>query len=741
MKTEFITTKVRPFRKLFVVDANDFSAFSVVIKSICDEVDQIFNLIFVNDDLLWSKVTLEFVRRHDPDIILNLSKQENSILEKHFEVVSVSPNTDQWKISRFSTKLWGMSNLPNIFQRIGATVPSQVFAADRLQNDPRSIFDNINFGFVEDIAALLLDASIFKSTVIEPIKKDAEIFEYIFDHNHKFCHLTTAIGFGSGGGFSIYEKDYNEKNYFRDGKYIFVGRYLDLSSLCYFWNTRATYGFADLAWVPLEILDIAESIIGDDITFVVTDEIVATDIAKRFDGHKLINADQYFFSGSLDRWKCFEIEQTVIISGESVVIQHPAERHFSDMGMCGACVLEVRGFKEHAYPVRAIFWNLYRPDRAESLMNEMLKERFYRLSERGLSHYCLQVPFDEKDTAIEVKLPKFPDVVSHLFNGQGLSVHRTNKTAILEQLINLVGGLHGAKDLCQQQWFELIVSLTPTKRTEKALRKILGSDPGSTALENILEIVGQARNSGAIDFPEKFSTAKGLADKANVSNANRNSFFKNLQYFYEKRVFLRGKNFSCSHCSSNVWLSLDSLQRVNLCPECGNETSIPVLDREGEDYYKLNQLLVRAVDQGQMATLLVLNIFFQQNFRIFDFLSNLEVKKDNNLLTDIDLFLRIGKKLGVAECKSGSGFDSKQIDSLIEISACLKGDFVVLSSLLSSTSEELIETARYINSNNLEIPILIFSKEALFSLEPIKIYKYFQSSRNGDFPKGAIFVR
>ncbi len=739
MRTEFVQTKIRPIRKLFVLDANDFEAFQLVMKSISDEVDQIYNLILMDDGLLWSEVTLDFVRRHDPDIIINLSTLENSVLKQHFEVVSVTPSTDRWKIGRFGTTLWGFSNLPDIAQRLGASVPQHVFTANSLKNAPRSIFDVINFGLVEDTAELHLDRSIFKSVTIEPVPEGTSIIELLFDNTRKFCHLTTSIGFGSGGGTSIYERDYNEQRYFLEGRYIFVGSYLDLNFLCYFWNTRATHSFAELIWIPLEILEIAETVIDDQATLVVPDAIIAEELKKRFKTVKLIVADRYYFSGSMDRWKCFNHTQIVTITGDSVVIQHPVTQSFSDIGMSGACVLEVRGLNECAYPVRASFWELYRPF---SHHPELFAERFYRISEKGLSQYCLHISFDHVDLAIEVKLPKFTEVVTHLFDAQGLSVHRTSKTAILEQLVNLVGGLQGAKKLCQQQLFDLIVSLTPTIRTEKALRGILGSNTNSIATEQILEIIGQARDSGAVEFPETVLTVDDLAGKANVKKGSKNTFFDDMQYLYEQRILLRGKSFSCSHCSSKVWFPLESLRRTNYCPECGNETRLPVYQagQSEKDYYRLNQLLVRAVDQGQLATLLVLNIFSQQSFRILDFVSNLEVKRNSLLTTDIDLFIRIGKKLGIAECKSNSGFSEIQIDSLIEIATCLKCDFVVFSSLLSRTSTELNEAKQYIDNKNLAIPVLIFSKEVLFSIEPIKLYKYFESSMRGEFPRGPIFV-
>jgi len=651
MRTEFVQTKVRPIKKLFILEENDLESFKIVMKSICSEVDHICNLILTNNELLWTESTQEFVKRHDPDIILNLSNLANSKLAKHFETFSATPNTEQWKIGRFGTHLMGFSNMPSIAQRFGASIPNRVFAANRLEDTASSLFGTINFGLVENVADLHLEASIFERVTIEPIPDTNEVIERLFNHEQKFCHLTTAIGFGSGGGTSIYERDYNEQKLFSKGKYYFVGSAHDLNSICYFWNTRATHVFSDLVWAPLELIGSFEQTIDDETTFVVIDKTTATELGVRFKSAEILFAERYYFSGAMDRWTCFEHTQVVTITGDSVVIHHPAARSFSDIGSGSACVIEVRGLSECAYPVRESFWELYRPKRVDP---QLFAERFYRISQRGLSHYYLQL-FDHGDLEVEVQLPKFNEIVTHLFDAQELSVHRTSKTSILEQLINLAGGLPGADKLCQKILFELIRSLTPTVRTKKALHDILGAASTATEVEErIMEVVGRARDEGAIEFPETVMSAYDLASKAGIPKEGRPAFYADLQELYDKRILLRGKSFSCSHCSSKIWLPLDALRRKNYCPECGNETHLPVhqAGQLEKDCYKLNQLIVRAMDQGQMATLLALNIFAKQQFRIFDFVSNLEVKKDAVLKTDVDLFIRFGKKLGIAECKS-----------------------------------------------------------------------------------------
>jgi hypothetical protein len=68
-----------------------------------------------------------------------------------------------------------------------------------------------------------------------------------------------------------------------------------------------------------------------------------------------------------------------------------------------------------------------------------------------------------------------------------------------------------------------------------------------------------------------------------------------------------------------------------------------------KDKYRLNQPLVRAVDQGQLSTLLLLNLLKKQEMRIIEHITNVEMFREANGFSDADILCRIGKKLGMAE--------------------------------------------------------------------------------------------
>lgn len=740
MKSEFIQTKIRPIKKLFILNESDLSAFIRVFKEIIDEVDIVRNIIFLNNSDLWSEVNLEFIKRHDPDVILNLSDLDNEKLSDHFEIMSVNPNVDKYNIGRFGTNLFSFTTMPLIAEKFQEGWSNKVVAFNGLRNDLHSLFGAVNFGFIENKDDLHLDLTIFRNLEIDYINSNDDIKKYIFENEKKFINLTNGLGSGSGGGTSIWEIDYNKDNLFEKGRFIFVSSKDDLKAITYFWNTRATYYFSKLAWFPEDLLNEFATLVDETTCFISFTDETNLKIKNLFPSAKIINPTSYYFKGAWDRWKCFEYNQIISISDNKPIIQHPSDKCFSDIGYGGACVLEVRGLDEFIYPVRKCIGDLYAPDHHNK---GMFPERFIRISGKGLSKYVLQFePFDTTGLTVSFKLPTYEEVIKRLFEHQGYKINRTAKSSIIEQLVNLLGGIAESAVICRKDIFELLISLTPKKRTEKAIEKLFGRDVSRLDRDEILALVGKVKETGAVAFPTITMSIEQLVGKANIKSAEKIPFFHTIQNLYDKKILLRGKSFNCLNCSSIIWLPLEELSRNNFCHECGNEIQIPVYlnGKPESDFYRLNQLVVRAVDQGQLSTLLLLNYFAKQKYRVYDFFTNLEISSGDNLITDIDVLVRIGKKLGIGECKSSSGFSKKQVDEIITLALKLKFDFVLFSCLLTKEDTEIQELEQYIGSIKINIPVFIFTSNELFSESPNKFYEYFELRHAENFIKGAVLV-
>jgi len=741
VRTTFVTTSIRPFKKIFVVKPDDISAFQTIIGALSDEVDQIFNLIIPVDRFFYLESTKEFVSRCDPDILFNLTDESDTGLEEHFQVKTVKPDPDIWRLSKFGTTLMSFSTAPVWASKFGATAPSSVFATKELLNTPESLFYSVNFGYAPDVKELHLDLSIFKDISITDTSEIPELDKSIFDHEKKFCHLTTHIGFGGGGGSNIWEIDFNRDRYLQKGISVFAGSSKDLAFLYYFWNSRAYNPFSNLVWIPTELLNGLRDAIKaqEDVKFYVAENDSKMFVKELFEAPTIVVVDRYYFSGAKTRWQCFDHSQTVHVSGDSCYVQHPAEKTFSDVGI-GAFVIEAQGIAECTYPVRATFWDLYHP---KTRNWEMFQERFKRTSRRGLAAYSLNINFDNAPVGVEFPLPSFKQVMAHLFRSKNIDIQDTPKSRLLAQLVNLIGGLENADEICRKHIFDLIYSSSPTVKTEVALRKLF-PDPKETDHDMKAEAVSKAVENGTVELPVVFATADDLYSKARSANhsLNKPSFFSTLQTLYDRRVFLRGKHFDCPMCASKVWLPLERLSASNYCPDCGNLTNIPVHTNGAadKDKYRLNQLLVRAIDQGQLSTLLLLNLLNKQSFRNFDFIVNVEMLRANEVFSDADILFRIGRKLAIAECKSSRSFPIEQIDSMIEVIKDLKFDLGLFSCLLSADSVDLAKSVEYIRRKDLDFPILIFTEEALFSPSQVDLYRYLEVSTSERSLVGPIVV-
>lgn len=741
MKTAFVTTRIRPFKKIFIVNSDDISSFQTIYAALADDVDQVCNLILPLDNIFYLESTREFVNRFDPDILFNFTDKSDTELESHFQVKAVKADQDIWRLSKFGTNLMSFSTTPTWSNRLGASAPTSVLASKYLSNTPDSLFNSVNFGYVPDVEELHLAGSIFKDISITHISNLSELGESIFDHDKKFCHLTTHIGFGGGGGSNIWEIDYNLPRHFGKEISIFVGSGSDLNFLYYFWNSRAYEPFSNMVWIPSELLEKFFDVINvkDEVKFYVPDENSKNTVINLFESANVTCVERYYFSGAKTRWECFNHSQTVQISGDTCHVKHPAEKTFSDIGI-GTFVVEVQGFEEFVYPVRATFWDLYHP---KGVHWPLFQERFKRICLRGLASYSLNVSFENTPIGVEFPLPDFKQVMQHLFLSKNIAIRETPKSRLLSQLINLIGGIENSNVICQNHIFELIYLSSPTIKTGIALKKLF---PDLTGNDHDLRIeaVSKAVENGTVEVSTVFATADDLYAKAKplAQSLKKADFFSTLQTLYDNRVFLRGKNFDCPMCESKVWLPLDRLSASNYCPDCGNLVRIPVHTNGSvdKDKYRLNQLVVRSVDQGQLSTLLLLNLFKKQSFRVFDFITNVEMLRAGTVFSDADILFRWGKKLGIAECKSSRNFSTEQIDSMIEVIETLNLDFGLFSCLLSAESADLAQSIEYIRSKKLKFPILIITKEILFSSQDVKLYRYLEVSRAEQFRSGPVLV-
>src|SRR6266567_619084 len=111
-KVVSIRTKVRPIKKLLLIDQDQRSIFASFLNLVSEEISGFRNIVLLNDDALFSKERTEFVDRHDPDVILNYSKCSDDVLRDTFRTRVHNGHDLRLNGRAYGTGLFMFRNVP-----------------------------------------------------------------------------------------------------------------------------------------------------------------------------------------------------------------------------------------------------------------------------------------------------------------------------------------------------------------------------------------------------------------------------------------------------------------------------------------------------------------------------------------------------------------------------------------------------------------------------------------------------
>lgn len=747
MQELFAITKVRPIRKVFIINENDFVTFNTIFKHLMSEIDGIYNLIFESSPLIFESNITEFVNRFDPDVIINYSTIEDITLAKNFRTEVHNAQKRDFNLFRYGSPLYTFTGMPYLSIKYPDLLPKNVYSSSNVSTEPSDLFFGLNYGIInkKDYVRLKRSQSIFKDTLIECAQTKANIKDTIFDEQRKFCLITNKIGSGHKTSGSIYAINHNLPNFFEKDNIFFISKANNLNNILFFWNERVAFSHAKTAWLPIELLDTEINVIENNTILIYTNDSDAQKLKTKYPNNKSIKIKEYYFNVENERWSDFEHDQNIILDNEKVVIRHPNEKTFSDTGLGGCYVLDIKGNTTFNYPKNYFFDELLR---ARHIDKEIFPTYFTRYSNKGISRYIQHFsPFDTSGITDAFNIPDFSSTLHFHFNKIGYTLKETPKTFILSQVINLLKGLKNCKLLCDRKIYTFINKITPANRTESIIKSHLPELLKSPHKDTITAYLGRLNDIGDVVIPSKILTIENiLPDIADAEIKDKelrkeNTILK-VQQLYNNKILLRGKNFTCEHCTASLWFALEDFSRINYCNECGNSINIPITttNKSTGDHYKINHLVSRAVDQGQLATLLLIHYLYKQNTNI-SYITNHEIYEKSELLSDIDVCVKFGNKLGLCECKSKQSFSEKQINELVFIANKIDCDFIILSSLLTKDDDEISRSMDYIKEKNINIPIFIITNEELFSPNPKYLYSYFEVNHlTNQFHRGPILI-
>ena len=174
-RNESIITKVRPIKKLCIINEGDMAKFFELIKSFSREIGGMLNIVLLNDDELFSEKRVEFVRRHDPDIIVNYSDCSEDKLYQNFKTHLLNGNEENFEQGRVETPLMELSNkaiLPNEIRGHREVVYTNI--SQDIEEDKFAYY--LNYGLIEDEEYLKnIDYTVFKDVEVKQLNSIKKI--------------------------------------------------------------------------------------------------------------------------------------------------------------------------------------------------------------------------------------------------------------------------------------------------------------------------------------------------------------------------------------------------------------------------------------------------------------------------------------------------------------------------------------------------------------------------------------
>lgn len=747
-KIATIETVVRPIKKLFVIDPDDRQGFINFIKISSGDMNGIRNLILLNDAGLFNENTVAFVRRYDPDVILNYSSRDDGDFYDCYRTRVRNNRGAGFTIhTTYQTPLGYFQNMPpgvlSMGKFLGETVDftGEVWAVtegpDREPTLEELLF-SIHCGRVDGELIEDLKHGLFRQIIVNSIITPEQFSIPVNDHESNFLHLPAQLPSG-GVSSSIFDVDYNPDQYFIDKPTVIFGAAGELSSMAYFWNMRATYPSNKTLWMPVELAESYQELIaGCEYFCSFVDDISERPPLKLLlEKLKEVDCSKYYFPVYHD-WDAYKHVQNVpVVEGRLNVI-HPADKIFS--GITIYAMLEVRGLEETFLPASRALGELFIDERVRIDSHYVTT----RINKRGLATSVSRIDFlTEEDLFIEVLIPDERAIFRTLFKDHGMLLEETRGSKVIGQVINLAGGLGNLATLLDPHVHALLVNLTP-QRIGRIVREVTRELTPELSEAKLHELLARNVEHLTVIHSNKTVNAGDLLSLAGGQVADRDRFYSQVQELYEKKILLRGKSFECPSCDGKLWIPLESIREENRCYRCNQSVRLPAFVKGTPlgDSYRLNELMINAVDQGVLPVLLTLLFLDRQRFFGSRFLYDCEVRAGDNseLLAEVDVLFTLGRRLGLGEVKADRGFDLSQADRLIEVAARARADLLVFATQKGRASEEVEALRQHLTAKKLNIPAFLLPGELLFAEQQANLAKYFEAGRDNRHLAGPVLL-
>ncbi len=269
-----------------------------------------------------------------------------------------------------------------------------------------------------------------------------------------------------------------------------------------------------------------------------------------------------------------------------------------------------------------------------------------------LAHSRLSYRVRDRTENLHAYLPAAEALFVSLLERKGYSCSTTDKCRYITGIINLFGGYSKADMLQDGSVRQLLERMCRSgAHTADEMRQVLR--PGDSA-RDVSELVQDLARDG---------------------------------------VFLRGYTIQCPACDLTQWYPLQALSEAMACAGCLSAIQPPP---EAPFSYKLNELMVRGIQQGAIPVLLTILALSTLARRSFLHAPGIEVRR-GGIRTDLDLLASCDGELLMAECKDlrqGCSRESVReigstLEELAQIAEHVGARVIFLSSLMEVAPKAL----------------------------------------------------
>jgi hypothetical protein len=311
-------------------------------------------------------------------------------------------------------------------------------------------------------------------------------------------------------------------------------------------------------------------------------------------------------------------------------------------------------------------WSRYPSD--QGIANSIRQSSWF--NRYGLSFITVA---PENPAHIGVYLPDEWETLETYFKPRGYNISLSPAGKYGNAIIELIGGFTNLSSLSSKIAYDLLSTLTfrSTKKIGQQLLKQIGMPQDLISkYEPDLEEKLQSIIEDLDISPELRRVTKTFLElSGNLKRPEREALLTLIDKLSSLGIMKRGFTLRCVNCGTPSWYPLEIIKESVKCLGCSYKYPLPVKKAEGQEIqweYTLNTLVNRMMDQDALIHVLALHHLMKDKeacCAVPGLLLHQAEQKGGRHVTDFDVIFISGHEFFAGECKAGSELGEKDFET------------------------------------------------------------------------------